>query len=203
MNYSLLPTTILTCQSSGTSSHDHMVAEKGHPRPLHKYTIRSRCRTITKWKVKGQYSAADIFANLSSSACAAHLHARTIDIRGFTGLETPNELHNRGALTDICARACSINYINRCEKRSMVAEKGHPRPLRKYLLPPAVSTIPPAVPPAYRPRYPRLVPAWRRRGRPWRMHHDRSGDPLPSTTCRAIASQELQIRRPFTQSLMY
>ena len=28
---------------------------------------------------------------------------------------------------------------------SMVAEKGHPRPLRKYLLPPAVSTIPPAV----------------------------------------------------------
>ena len=45
----------------------------------------------------------------------------------------------------------------------MVAEKGHPRPLRKYLLPPAVSTIPPAVPPAYRQRYPPAVsPAYRR-----------------------------------------
>ena len=29
----------------------------------------------------------------------------TIDIRGFTGLETPNELHNRGALTDAHAHA--------------------------------------------------------------------------------------------------
>ena len=32
----------------------------------------------------------------------------TIDIRGFTGLETPNELHNRGALTDAHAHAALI-----------------------------------------------------------------------------------------------
>ena len=31
-----------------------------------------------------------------------------IDIRGFTGLETPNELHNRGALTDAHAHAALI-----------------------------------------------------------------------------------------------
>ena len=37
----------------------------------------------------------------------------------------------------------------------MVAEKGHPRPLRKYSLPPAVSKVPPAVPTIYRQRYPR------------------------------------------------
>ena len=41
-----------------------------------------------------------------------------IDIRGFTGLETPNELHNRGALTDAHAHAALI-IINRCEKRSI------------------------------------------------------------------------------------
>ena len=34
--------------------------------------------------------------------------AKTIDIRGFTGLETPNELHNRGALTDAHAHAALI-----------------------------------------------------------------------------------------------
>ena len=34
--------------------------------------------------------------------------ACTIDIRGFTGLETPNELHNRGALTDAHAHAALI-----------------------------------------------------------------------------------------------
>ena len=33
---------------------------------------------------------------------------QTIDIRGFTGLETPNELHNRGALTDAHAHAALI-----------------------------------------------------------------------------------------------
>ena len=32
----------------------------------------------------------------------------TIDIRGFTGLETPNELHNRGALTGAHAHAALI-----------------------------------------------------------------------------------------------
>ena len=32
----------------------------------------------------------------------------SIDIRGFTGLETPNELHNRGALTDAHAHAALI-----------------------------------------------------------------------------------------------
>ena len=32
----------------------------------------------------------------------------TIDIRGFTGLETPNELHNRGALIDAHAHAALI-----------------------------------------------------------------------------------------------
>ena len=32
----------------------------------------------------------------------------TIDIRGFTGLEMPNELHNRGALTDAHAHAALI-----------------------------------------------------------------------------------------------
>ena len=31
-----------------------------------------------------------------------------IDIRGFTGLETPNELHNRGALTGAHAHAALI-----------------------------------------------------------------------------------------------
>ena len=41
----------------------------------------------------------------------------SIDTRGFTGLETPNELHNRGALTDAHAHAALI--INRCEKRSI------------------------------------------------------------------------------------
>ena len=35
----------------------------------------------------------------------------TIDIRGFTGLETPNELHNRGALTDAHAHAALIILI--------------------------------------------------------------------------------------------
>ena len=34
-----------------------------------------------------------------------------IDIRGFTGLETPNELHNRGALTDAHAHAALIILI--------------------------------------------------------------------------------------------
>ena len=37
--------------------------------------------------------------------------ANTIDIRGFTGLETPNELHNRGALTDAHAHVASIILI--------------------------------------------------------------------------------------------
>ena len=32
----------------------------------------------------------------------------TIDIRSFTGLETPNELHNRGALTDAHAHTALI-----------------------------------------------------------------------------------------------
>ena len=32
----------------------------------------------------------------------------SIDIRDFTGLETPNELHNRGALTDAHAHAALI-----------------------------------------------------------------------------------------------
>ena len=32
----------------------------------------------------------------------------TIDIRGFTGLETPNELHNRGTLTDAHMHAALI-----------------------------------------------------------------------------------------------
>ena len=32
----------------------------------------------------------------------------SIDIRGFMGLETPNELHNRGALTDAHAHAALI-----------------------------------------------------------------------------------------------
>ena len=36
---------------------------------------------------------------------------QTIDIRGFTGLETPNELHNRGALTDAHAHAALIILI--------------------------------------------------------------------------------------------
>ena len=31
-----------------------------------------------------------------------------IDIRGFKGLETPNELHNRGVLTDAHAHAALI-----------------------------------------------------------------------------------------------
>ena len=35
----------------------------------------------------------------------------TIDIRGFTGLETPNELHNHGALTDAHAHAALIILI--------------------------------------------------------------------------------------------
>ena len=34
--------------------------------------------------------------------------AVSIDIRGFTGLEMPNELHNRGALTDAHAHAALI-----------------------------------------------------------------------------------------------
>ena len=37
----------------------------------------------------------------------AYLSA-SIDIRGFTGLETPNEQHNRGALTDAHAHAALI-----------------------------------------------------------------------------------------------
>ena len=37
--------------------------------------------------------------------------SKTIDIRGFTGLETPNELHNRGALTDAHAHAALIILI--------------------------------------------------------------------------------------------
>ena len=32
-------------------------------------------------------------------------------VRGFTGLETPNELHNRGALTDAHAHAALIILI--------------------------------------------------------------------------------------------
>ena len=36
------------------------------------------------------------------------VHPYAIDIRGFTGLETPNELHNRGALTDAHAHAALI-----------------------------------------------------------------------------------------------
>ena len=35
-------------------------------------------------------------------------YSLTIDIRGFTGLETPNELHNRGALTDAHAHVALI-----------------------------------------------------------------------------------------------
>ena len=35
----------------------------------------------------------------------------SIDIRGFTGLETPNELHYRGALTDAHAHVALIILI--------------------------------------------------------------------------------------------
>ena len=39
------------------------------------------------------------------------LYVCIIDIRGFTGLETPNELHNRGALTDAHTHAALIILI--------------------------------------------------------------------------------------------
>ena len=43
------------------------------------------------------------------SLSRAHMRVRAnIDIRGFTGLETPNELHNRGVLIDAHTHAALI-----------------------------------------------------------------------------------------------
>ena len=43
-----------------------------------------------------------------SIAITEQIIGQIIDIRGFTGLETPNELHIRGALTDAHAHAVLI-----------------------------------------------------------------------------------------------
>ena len=42
---------------------------------------------------------------LTDAQKASMLVTLIIDIRGFTGLETPNEFHNRGVLTDAHAHA--------------------------------------------------------------------------------------------------
>ena len=51
------------------------------------------------------------FIGRFQSRKTSYIYDLTIDIRGFTGLETPNELHNRGALTDAHAHAALIILI--------------------------------------------------------------------------------------------
>ena len=55
----------------------------------------------------GDHSSGESTLDSSSSLGSSS----SIDIRGFTGLETPNELHNRGALTDAHAHAALIILI--------------------------------------------------------------------------------------------
>ena len=56
----------------------------------------------------GRYGEITIPPNHGRKLAHAQTVGTSIDIRGFTGLETPNELHNRGALTDAHAHAALI-----------------------------------------------------------------------------------------------